>query len=259
MKKLILFFMTASAFVGCTTQKSTRVHNDLFFDNLKGDVEQIKAIPYTVDSQGNIGTADSCCVSILAYDKKGYRTLDVSEDALGKGRAGQVYTKRYSNGKPKEIQFMANGKVVSTLVGTLSKDGNYDITWIYDKEGKRISFYAAVETNKYGKIISMKSFKPDSTLQQTIVNNYQEQIWVGGSVKDSNGRETFSTVVKLNENLMPREVVQTQLLNGQPSVTRTMYVYDRFDEHGNWIQRRELDEKGQVRKLVKQEIRYRKG
>ncbi len=83
----------------------------------------------------------------------------------------------------------------------------------------------------------MKSFNPDSTLQQTIINNYERQIWIGGSIKDSSGREMFVTVITLNEKLNPSEVVQTQLINGNPSVTRTKYEYDRFDEHGNWIQR----------------------
>ena len=259
MNRLVLYFMTVAAFVACSTPKSIRVYNDLFFDNVKGRVEEIKETPYQVDRNGTIGAADSCCVRILAYDRKGYRTLDVSEDAAGNGRAGQVYTSRYKNGKPKEIQFMANGKVVSTLVGTLRKDGHFDTARIYDETGGLLSFYAAVEANNYGKIIYMKSYQPDGTLQQIIVNKYREQIWVGGSLKDSSGKELFSTVIEPDANLYPLTVVETQLLNGHPSVTRTRYVYDSFDEHGNWIRRWEQDEKGQVRKLVKRTIRYRKG
>jgi hypothetical protein len=259
MKKCILLLVTASAFLQGTAQKSMKLHNDLFFDNLKGSVEKVKEIPHSVDSNGKFGAADSCCVSILAYNKRGYRTMDVSEDALGNGMSGQVYIKRYDNGKPKEIQLMANGRVVSTLLATPTRDGNYGTARIYDTAGKLAFFYAEVEVNKYGKIISMKSFKPDSTLQQTIVNNYQEQIWVGGSIKDSSGKEVIATVITLNEKLYPSEVVQTQPMNGHPSVTRTKYVYDRFDGHGNWIERRELNDKGELRKIVKREIRYRKG
>jgi len=177
---------------------------------------------------------------------------------LAKGMSGQVYIKRYHNGKPKEIQFISNGKVASTLLGTPTKDGNYGTARIYDEAGKLVSFYDGVKVNGYGKIIFMKSFKPDSTLQQTIINNYQEQIWVGGSIMDSSGKEIFATVITLNENLYPSEVVQTQLINGLPSVNRTKYVYDRIDEHGNWTQRRELNDKGEVRKIVKREILYRK-
>jgi hypothetical protein len=258
MQNFILLLVTASAFLQSTAQKSIRHHNDLFFDNLKGSIEKVKEIPYGVDSNGKIGAADSCCVSILAYDEKGYRTLDVSEDALGKAMNGQVYTKRYGNGKPKEIQFMANGRVVSTFLGTLTKDGNDSSARVYDTAGKLVFFYAEVAVNGYGKVISMKSFKPDSTLQQTIVNNYQEQIWVGGSIMDSSGKEVFATLITLNEKLYPSEVVQTQPINGHSSVTRTKYVYDRFDENGNWIERRELNDTGEVHKIVKREIRYRK-
>jgi len=183
MKKFILLLVIASAFLQSTAQKSMKLHNDLFFDNLKGSIEKVKEIPFSVDSNGKIGAADSCCVSILAYNKKGYRTMDVSEDALGKGMSGQVYIKRYGDGKPKEIQFVTNGKVVNTLLATPTKGGNYGTAQIYDEAGKLISFYDDVKVNRYGKIIFMKSFKPDSTLQQTIVNNYQEQIWVGDSIR----------------------------------------------------------------------------
>ncbi len=209
MKKFILLLVTISAFLQSIAQKSEKLHNDLFFDNFKGSIEKVKEIPYSVDSNGKIGVADSCCVSILAYNKRGYRTMDVSEDALGKGMNGQVYIKRYYNGKAKEIHFMTNGKVVSTLLGTLTKDGNYGTARIYDNAGRLVSFYDKVKVNRYGKVILMKSFNPDSTLQQTIINNYERQIWIGGSIKDSSGREMFVTVITLNEKLNPSEVVQT--------------------------------------------------
>src|SRR5256885_15063031 len=125
MKNLFLLFVIISAFAECAAQKPAFLHNDLFFDNLKGAVEKVTEISYTVDSNGKVGAADSCCVSILGYDNKGYRTMDVSEDALGKVMNGQIYTKRYDNGKPREIQFMVDGRVVSTLIGTLTKDGHF--------------------------------------------------------------------------------------------------------------------------------------
>jgi antitoxin component YwqK of YwqJK toxin-antitoxin module len=258
MQNFILLIVSASAFLQGAAQTPIRHHNDLFFDNLRGRIEEVKEIPYSVNSKGNTGAADSCCVSILAYDRNGYRTMDVSEDASGKGRGGQIYTKRYNNGKPKEIQFVKNGKVVSTLRGTLAKDGSLGTARTYDKTGKLVYFYDEVKVNSYGKVIFMKSFKPDSTLLQTIVNNYQEQIWVGGSIKDSSGGVVFATRITLNDKLYPAEVEETQSMNGHLSVTRIKYVYDRFDENGNWIQRRELNDKGDVRKIIKREIRYRK-
>ena len=106
-----------------------RLHNDLFFDNLKGSVEKVKEIPYSVDSNGKIGAADSCCVSILAFNKRGYRTMDVSEDALGKGMSGQLYMKRYDDGKPKEIQVVTNGstKKHDGIVEIMVKDNGNGI------------------------------------------------------------------------------------------------------------------------------------
>jgi hypothetical protein len=257
MKKLVCLLVTSPVFVVCAAQKLVLVQNDLFFDNLKGRVEKVTEIPYSVDSSGKISTPDSCCVSILAYDEKGYRTMETSEDILGKGMNGHFYTKRHTNGRAKEIQFMVNRRVVSTLSGTLTSDGHYGTAQVYDSTGKLLSFYKDVEVNSYGKIISMKNYKPDSTLQQIIVNNYEEQFWLGGFVKDSSGTEMLSTLIKLNESRFPSEVVQTQVVDGKPLVVHTKYIYDQFDEHGNWIQRRELNEKGEVRKITKREIRYR--
>lgn len=258
MKKFISLLLTASAFLQGAAQQAATHHNDLYFDNLNGHVEKVTEMPYAVDRNDKIGAENSCCVSILAYDKRGYRTMDVSEDAFGKGRSGQVYTKRYANGHVKEIQFMANGKVVSTLVGTPTKEGDYGTARIYDEAGRLVSYINDVKVNSYGKVIYMNRYKPDNTLQQTVINIYQDQIWVGGSIKDSSGAELFSTSITLDKKRNPLEVVQTQLIAGHISVTRKKYVYDRFDGFGNWIQRRELNDKGEVRKLVKREIRYRK-
>ena len=121
-----------------------------------------------------------------------------------KGRGGPGLRQTILQWEAKRNSVRGKRKVVrARLVGTPEqKMAIMTLPGFMIKRANGFRFYAAVETNKYRKIISMKSFKPDSTLQQTIVNNYQEQIWVGGSVKDSNGRETFSTVVKLNENLV---------------------------------------------------------
>ncbi len=258
MKKDILLFVTTLFIVGCNEKKSSSSNNDLFFDNLKSNVERVKEVSFTVDSGGKIGSADSCCISLLEYDSNGYRTADLNQDADGKVMNGQLYTKRYRDGKVKEIQFIVNGKVVSTLLGSLNKSGNYGNSRVYNSAGKLVSIYTDIKVNQYGKIILMKSFNTDGVLQQTIVNNYNRQIWIGGFIKDSSGKEISSTSIILNEDMNPSKIVQSQVISSAPSVTITRYIYDRFDEYGNWIQRREVDEKGNVIKFLKRQIHFTK-
>jgi len=257
MNKLLSLFMSASIFSACSEKVYTSTHNDLFFDNLKGQVEKVEEISFRIDSTGKTGAQDSCCINSFTYDKQGYRIKQVYIDIKGLEKNGQLYTQRFSNGMVKEIKFTENAKVLSTLSGTINNKGKYGNSQIHDSLGKLVSFFADVNVNEYGKIISMKSFKPDSTLQQTIVNKYDKQIWVGGFVKDSSGKEIFSTAVKLNEKKDPTEVRQTFRTNSKPITTITRYAYSLNDEHGNWIQCSEFDEKGKESKRVKRRIIYR--
>ncbi len=256
LKRFLLQLLLIVAVVTCVAQKPA-VHNDLFFDNFKGPVQSVKTIPYTVNENGQVGAVDSCCVSLLEYDNKGYRTLALDQDPRSKEMDGQVYSKRFGNGKVKEIQFRMNGKLVSTLLGTVDKKGNYGHSKVVDSSGKLLSYYTEVKVNEYGKIVSMKQISTDSILQRTIVNIYDKHIWIGGVIKDSSGREVYSTDIKLNKSMNPTRLVVTRETGGISSVIITTYEYDFFDEHGNWIQRRELNDKGQIRKIVKREIHYR--
>lgn len=257
MKKLLPPLLTAFIFFNCTEKKQAVIHNDLFFDNLKGPVEKAEELPFTLDSAGKTGAMDSCCISILEYDNKGYRTKQVEQDRDKRIKSGQIYTGRFANGHVKEIKFMLDGIVVNTLSGTLTEDGRYSKSEIHDTSGKLISFYDSLEVNDDGKIIVMKGFGADSILQRTIINNYEKQIWVGGIVKDSSGKEIISTKIILNEKLDPAEITQVAFMNGNTTTTITRHIYTGYDEHDNWVQCTETDEKGKAKRILKRRIIYR--
>lgn len=255
MHNAILSFIFICVSVKCFCQ-SKWAYNDLFFDNLRGRVEKVTENPYTVDIRGRILQKDSCCRNILGYDKKGFRIMEIIEDSSGKMVSGQFYTHRYSDGKVKEIQFISNGSIVSILSGVLKNDGSYGVAMIYDTARNLLSFYSDVEENKYGKIISMRSFRPDSTLQQTVINNYSEQIWVGGAVLDSVGKELFSTHIILDNKRNPSEVIQKQTENGKLIVNRIKYKYLKYDMQGNWVRRLEINNSEKTQKVIIRHILY---
>lgn len=258
MKKLIWILLIGFISFCCNQNGETRiVHNDLFFANLKGNIEKVEESAYILDPTGKVISPDSCCKSIILFDNKGYRISNSSVDIDGHEKSRQNYISRFSNGIVKEITFIENGKLTSILSGTLNKKGGYGDTQIYDSSGKLISYYTDIIANEFNRIISMKNFKPDSTFQQVIVNNYNKNIWTGGFIKDSSGKEIISTLIKLNEKSDPIEQVQITFNNGLPDTTITRYAYDTYDEHDNWIQRTEKDEKRNVLKLIKRQIKYK--
>jgi hypothetical protein len=258
MKKRIWILLVAFISFCCNQKEKIRIgHNDLFFDNLKGNIEKVEESAYILDPTGKVISPDSCCKSIIEYDNRGYRIINSNVDIDGHEKNRQNYTSRFSNGMVKEITFTENGKLTSILSGTLNKKGSYGDTQIYDSSGKLVSYYTDIITNEFNKIISMKNFKPDSTLRQVIVNNYSKNIWIGGFIKDSSGKEIISTLIELNEKSDPIEQVQIMLNNGLPNTTTTRYAYNTYDDHDNWIQRTEMDEKRNVRKLIKRQIKYK--
>ena len=77
------------AFFSCNqTKESTAHYNDLFFDNLSGEVKKTEETSYQIDNTGKTGTADSCCNSITEYDDKGYRSRQFNKDINGNEKNG---------------------------------------------------------------------------------------------------------------------------------------------------------------------------
>jgi hypothetical protein len=257
MKKLLLTLLTALIFFNCTEKKPATAHNDLFFDNLNGPVEKAEELPFTPDSTGNTGGMDSCCISILEYDERGYRTMQAEKDRNEHIKNGQIYTSRHANGHVKEIRFIVDGNIVSVLSSTLTDDGNYSKSQIRDTSGKLISFYDSLEINDYGKIIVMRNFNPDNSPKQTVINNYQEQIFVGGAIKDGSGKEIYSTQLNINDKLDPSEIKQFRFMSNGVDTTITRRVYTGYDKYDNWIQCTETDEKGKTKRILKRRITYK--
>ena len=257
-KKLLLTLLAGLTACICLSQKPA-FHTDLFFDHLGGPVQSVRTVPYTLNKEGQKAAPDSCCVTLLEYDSNGFRTKELSQDPVTNQMNGQVYTKRFPNGHAKEIEFRMNGKLISTLVSTLDEKGRYNKAKNFDSAGKLVSHYADVKVNEFGKVVFLNEFGADSSLQRTIVNRYENHIWIGGSIQDGQGKVIYSISLKLDKAKNPIEMVETHWQDSLASVTTTRYKYDRYDKNGNWIERRELDKEGRVTKIVQREIVYFEG
>lgn len=256
MKKPIYLLIALLNICSCTERKAATDHADLPFDNLNGPVTKTEVLSFKLDSVGKISGQDSCCAEILEYDSTGHRARQSSVDISNLERSGQHYTRRFPNGLVKEIEFIQDGKVLNIMSSTLKAD-NYYHARIRDSNGKLLSFYDRVVVNEYGKIISMTLFNTDSSIQQIVTNNYEEHIWVGGSIKDSSGKDIFSSKIKLNERLDPAEVIEITFIDKKPVTNVKRYVYDQYDAYHNWIQCIETNTNTNERKLLQRRISYR--
>lgn len=258
MKKILLLFMVIATASSCQEQKQERSKNaELVQDNLQGNVNGIVETDYKVDSTGQIGDQDSCCVVSFAYDPKGYLTEFGREDKAGTEKAKESYV-HYENGAMKDIRNSKNGKPDSRIAIDIDDKGNYTGAREYDSTDKLSFYYKDIAANDYGQLTNLKQYKPDSTLKATMKTNYDQQFYSGGSSTDSVGNETFSSSVKRDNK---NNVVETTTKNvTKDSTTNKVvkYTYETFDENGNWTQRTELDESGKPVKVTKRTITYYK-
>ena len=152
---------------------------------------------------------------------------------------------------------MGRKKMDKPIPGGIDKTGNYGDAQIYDSSGKLIFTYSEAAVNEYGKIISMKKFTSNGILQQTIINKYDKQIWIGGLIKDSSGKEFFCTIIRLNKKNDPGEVKEIMIRDGKPVTTITCYAYIVYDKYGNWTECKQTrDREEKESKILKRRITY---
>jgi hypothetical protein len=242
----------------CNQKKQELPKNaDVLADNLKGHVEQTTDTDYKVDSSGKIGEQDSCCVVTAKYDKKGYITGYSSENKAGTNKEEGTFI-HFDNGAIKDIKNFKSGNLSSSISIQIDKDGKYSGAEEHDSLNKMKFYYTGFSQNDYGQLTDLKKYNADSTLSATMSNNFDKQIYTGGETKDSVGKITFSSTVKLDDK---NNVIESDTKNVTKDSTThkvTKYKYDSFDDKDNWIQRTELNENSKPVKITKRTITYYK-
>lgn len=259
MKKFSFLLMATVIVFSCNQSKKQEGLNnaDVLADNLKGKVEQTIDTNYKTDSKGKVGEQDSCCVVTQKYDENGYAASYVSVNRAGTEKNETMYT-HYDNGSVKAITSTKNGKPVSSISIQIDKDGKYSGAQSFDSTNKMDSYYSDLAQNDYGQLTSFKQYKPDSTLKMSMTSTFDKQLFTGNSVKDSSGKETYSSKIKLDDKNNVIENATKEVTKDSTTNKTTKYRYDSYDDTGNWTQRTEMDENGKPVKIERRTITYYK-
>ena len=256
MNKLLFAGLTTLLFA-CNqqTEKKLLQMPDLEQQNLKGKIRQVETDNYAADSTGTIGAMDTCCNSAEEYDDNGYSIRYITKDAKGNIKTEQSFTHNDA-GLFTGMTTMTDNKKTSSLTVELDKDQKYHVVRSLDSMDKMDSYYDEIVTNEFGEVTSAKQHHPDSSLKSSFTNNFEKQFYVGGESKDSTGKVTYSSSVKLNDKNDQEQVTETTVDKDSTKTTVTTYKYDGWDEQGNWTQRTTYDDKGKPTKITKRIITY---
>jgi hypothetical protein len=246
-------------------QSASSVSNaatDVSSENLKGNVTQVETASYIIDSTGKTGPLDE--KTIEKFDSSGYTVSFVSMNAKDSIKFQTKYqhtatgflTDMQSTGAKDEKKF--------SMVIDYDSTGKYKLAKSYDSTGKMDVYYTDITSNNLGMVTGAKGYHPDSTLKLTFSNDYDSVYFLGNNSKDSVGKETYASKVKLNDKKDMAEFNETTVTTDpktkKDSTTHkvTTYTYDGLDSNGNWTQQTSLNEKGKPVKIVKRIITYKK-
>ena len=191
MKKVIFLFVVILISFSCNQNKKELPKNaDTLADNLNGPVKETVATDYKVDSSGNIGQQDSCCVVTTKYDEKGYITDFESDDKSGENKQEETFN-HYDNGAMKDLKNSKNGVVKSSIAIGIDSAGHYTVAQEYDSANNLKFYYTDISQNDYGQLTGMKKYNADSSLSGSMVSNFNNSIFTGNEAKDSVGNHCF--------------------------------------------------------------------
>ena len=242
--------------VSCKTEEKKTAYNDVFMDNLKGNVTKVETTPYKPDSTGKVGEMDSCCVFISEYDNKGYISKNIQKDKAGKVTTEDIFS-HYENGRMKEIITTKAGKPAGKLTIVIDSSGKYTSAERFDSVGKKQFFYTDLTQDEFGHVLTGKEHKPDSTVNSSWKNTFEKQAYTGGESTDSSGKVVYKSTAKINNKGDQIEYNYTEIKKDTTITKNLTYRYDAADDQGNWIQRTEM-ENGKPTKVEKRTITYAK-
>ena len=255
MKKLSLLLIASVIGFSCSESKQALPKNtDLLGDNLLGKVEQTTETTYKTDSMGKMGAQDSCCVVSTKYDEKGYSSGYTSNTKAGTDNGETVFS-HDDKGLFTGQKTTKNGKPIGSLSVQI-ENGKYAGAQSFDSTNKMDFYFIDITTNDYDRLTGYKQYKADSIFKMSMTNTYDKQYLKGQSAKDSAGKETYSSTLKLDDKNNLIEITTKEVTRDSTITKTTKYRYDSFDDKGNWTQRTEMDENGKPVKIVKRTVTY---
>jgi len=258
--RLLIFAGIALIVISCNSKPSSEANSnkpvsDASAENLKGKVQQVETNTYLVDSAtGQKGKLES--KSIEKYDDNGYEVYYSS--FTPKDSVTMVTTYEHdSNGYVTAITTTKNGKPSSSMKITVDSMGKYTSAVSYDSTGKEDTYYDSIASNNYGEVLSAHGHHSDSSLKMSFTNNFDSIYYVGGDSKDSVGKLTYSSTIKLNDKKDPQQMDETTVTKKDSTTKKnTVYTYNTSDNNGNWILQT-IAEDGKPKKIVERTITYK--
>jgi hypothetical protein len=237
------------------TEKKLLQIPDVEQENLKGKVKQVETDTYTVDSTGKMGAMDTCCNYVEVFDDNGFTSKYITKDEKGNIKSEQSFLHN-DDGLFMGMSTVTNNKKISSLSIELDKDGKYGVAKSFDSTGKMDSYFDGITTNEFGQITGATEHHTDSTLKMSFTSRYENHFFVGNESKDSTGKVTYSSTVKLNDKNDQEQLTENTVNKDSTKTTVTTYKYDGRDEQGNWTQQTTYDDKGKATKIIKRVITY---
>ena len=226
---------------------------DVLSENLKGKIQQVETETYLIDSTtGKMGKLES--KGVEKYNDDGYM-ISYTNYTTKDSTITLTMQDIDSNGYFRGFKTTKNDKPLSSMTVVIDS-GKYKLATSYDSTGKEDVFYDEIVMNEYGQVLSATGHHPDSSLKMTFKNNFDSIYYVGGESKDSVGKVTYSSTVKLDDK---RNVVETNEMNvtkDSTTKTNTTFAYDKLDDKGNWTQQT-ITENGKPKKIVTRVITYK--
>ncbi|MEO8413296.1 MAG: hypothetical protein ABI472_06535 [Ginsengibacter sp.] len=258
-----LIFIMAS----CHDTKTSGVTiypSDLASDNTKGPVTEITTVAYLLDSTGKRG--DISEKYIVKYDSAGFITTVTTTNGKDSLKSTATFAHSAAGLLTSQLSTDGNNKKTYSLVIEYDSTGKPTIAKTYDSTGKMDAYYTDLGLSKYGKYTSGKEYHLDSTLKLSWENNYDSTHYIGGSGKDSTGKVTYSSTIKLDNLGNPEKMEETAVTKDSATKqdvtkkTTTTYTYGGTDSHGNWTEQTEhltSDDKTKVPHLYKRVMTYK--
>ncbi len=262
----------AAAIIGmasCNTKPAasteTTYPSDLASDNTMGPVTQIETDSYLLDSTGKRGAAVDEKY-IVKYDSSGFITSVSTANGKDSVKTVETYTHNVKGLLTAQVITDANNKKKSSLTVEYDSTSQPTIAKSFDSTGKMDMYFTGIGLSKYGKITGGKAYHPDSTIKFSFANDYDSTHYIGGSSKDSVGKETYSSKVELDSLGNPEKMEETSVSLDSATKkdvtkkTTTTYTYGAVDSHGNWTEQTEHitgDDKTKVPHFYKRTITYK--
>ncbi len=253
--------LTAAVVILASCNQATETSNTLKWvpdtkaENLKGNVEQIVTETYFIDSAtSQKGKLESKTVE--TYNNDGYVLTYSKFTAADSSTLLTTYEAIDANGHYAGYTSTKNSKPFSTMKFDIDSAGRLVAATSTDSTGKTDSYYTSIKVNDFGQAVSGKQLNADSSLKLIFAGTYDSIYITKAENKDSAGKTISLTTVQYDDKRNITKMDAATTVKDSTTNTSTTYVFDKFDDKGNWVQQT-TNENGKPKEIAIRTIMYK--